>query len=78
MTDTGIGIPEDEQAHIFDAFFRGQDDRVRARPGNGLGLAVAKGLVEVQGGILTCESEVGKGSTFRVVLPQAGPSEGCG
>ncbi len=78
VTDTGIGIPEDEQAHIFDAFFRGQDDRVRARPGNGLGLAVAKGLVEVQGGILTCESEVGKGSTFRVVLPQAGPSEGCG
>ncbi|MGC8837380.1 MAG: ATP-binding protein [Anaerolineae bacterium] len=76
VADTGIGIPEDERAHVFDAFFRGQDDRVRARPGNGLGLTVARGLVEVQGGSLTCESEVGRGSTFRVVLPQAKSPEG--
>lgn len=75
VADTGFGIPEDERVHIFDAFFRGQDERVRARPGNGLGLTVAKGLVEVQGGSLTCESEVGRGSIFRVVLPQATPPE---
>lgn len=76
VADTGIGIPEDEREHIFDAFFRGQSEQVRARPGNGLGLTVAKGLVEVQGGILTCESQVGKGSTFCVVLPQAQSLEG--
>ena len=76
VADTGIGIPEDERERIFDAFFRGQDERVRARPGNGLGLTVAKGLVEVQGGSLTCETEAGKGSTFRVVLPRADALEG--
>ncbi|MBC7224231.1 MAG: HAMP domain-containing histidine kinase [Anaerolineae bacterium] len=75
VEDTGIGIPEEEQERIFDAFFRGQDERVRAQPGNGLGLTVARGLVEAQRGLLTCESQVGEGSAFRVILPADAPPD---
>jgi len=78
VSDTGVGVPPEEQGQIFDAFFRGEGEFVRSRPGNGLGLAVAKGLVELQGGAIRCESRPGQGSTFTVTLPLAEPDEACG
>ena len=75
VADTGIGIPPEEQEQIFDAFFRGRDEYVRTQPGNGLGLAVAKGLVELQGGVIRCESQPGQGSKFAVILPRVETDE---
>jgi signal transduction histidine kinase len=63
VSDEGPGIPEDMLPHIFDKFYKG------AGGGAGLGLAIAKQIAEVHEGTLTVESEVGKGSTFRLTLP---------
>jgi signal transduction histidine kinase len=68
ITDTGVGIPEENLEKLFEPLFT-----TRAR-GIGLGLAVSKNLVEVNGGSIEVESEEGKGSTFTVVLPIKGPS----
>ena len=67
ISDSGIGIPKEYQSHIFDRFFRipGQSDEA----GTGLGLAITKEVVTAHGGEITCESEPGKGTTFRIVLP---------
>jgi two-component system sensor histidine kinase BaeS len=75
VTDTGEGIPPDDLPHVFDRFWRG--DRARSHAGgagSGLGLAIAKQLVEAHGGHIEAESEVGVGTTFRVLLPP-GPGE---
>ncbi len=72
VSDTGIGIPEDEIPYIFDRFFRGTGPRQMQVPGTGLGLAIVKEVVEMHEGFVTLESEVGKGSTFMVWLPIAG------
>jgi len=66
VSDNGPGIPPEEQAHIFDRFYRGSERRTG---GTGLGLSIAKSLVELHGGQLWVESEVGKGSTFHFTLP---------
>jgi signal transduction histidine kinase/CheY-like chemotaxis protein len=71
VTDTGIGIPEDELPHIFERFFRGEKPRLMQLPGTGLGLAIAKEIVELHGGRVTVESQVDAGSTFTVWLPLA-------
>ncbi len=71
VTDTGIGIPEEELPHIFDRFFRGKEPRRMQVPGSGLGLAIVKEIVELHGGRVTVESQVGVGSTFTVWLPLA-------
>lgn len=65
--DTGSGIPPDQQATIFDRFVRG--DRSRTRGGAGLGLAIAKWIVEAHGGHMLLHSAAGQGSTFTIVLP---------
>ena len=67
VEDSGIGIPEPEQARLFDRFFRA--DGARAIPGNGLGLAVARAIVEAHRGTIGVTSLEGAGSTFRVELP---------
>lgn len=67
VSDTGIGIPEGEQKHIFEKFWRGEN--ARQAPGTGLGLFITKMLVEKMGGRIWFESEVGKGSTFHFSLP---------
>ena len=67
VRDTGPGIPADEQAHIFDRFYRG--DRARGRRGVGLGLALARSIVSLHGGRISVESTPGAGSCFRVALP---------
>ena len=56
VTDTGMGIPEDELPHAFDRFFRGAEPRAMQLTGTGLGLAIAKEIVELHGGYVTVES----------------------
>jgi len=68
VQDTGIGIAKDEQARLFQPYSRLSADRQR-HPGLGLGLALAKQVVELHGGKIWVESEPGKGSTFSFSLP---------
>ena len=68
VRDTGPGIPADEQQRIFEAFYR-LSHSAQAPEGTGLGLAITQRLVELHGGSLGLESEVGKGSCFYVSLP---------
>ena len=71
VKDTGVGIPEEDLAQLFERFYRVDKDRSRATGGSGLGLAISRQIVEMHGGELYVESEVGEGSTFRVRLPKA-------
>jgi two-component system, OmpR family, sensor kinase len=72
VRDTGRGIPPEAVPHIFERFYRVEAARTSA--GAGLGLAIAKELVEAQGGTLEVESEPGQGSAFTLTLPEAAPS----
>lgn len=69
VSDTGPGIPDSEQEAIFDEFYRGKGELVQSRAGSGLGLAIARRIAHLLGGTLTVESEVGRGSTFRLRFP---------
>lgn len=69
VTDTGIGIAENDYQSIFDEFRQVSEGYTRNFEGSGLGLSITKKLVEKYGGTITVESEVGKGSTFKVLLP---------
>ena len=69
--DTGIGIPHDEQARIFDEFYQIQQTAGKEYPGTGLGLALAKKFVELHGGQISLKSEPGSGSTFTFTIPSA-------
>jgi signal transduction histidine kinase len=69
VEDTGIGIPEGEQARVFERFFRASSATARAVPGSGLGLSVARAIVEAHGGSVGVASVEGAGSTFHVELP---------
>jgi len=71
VTDTGIGIPAEAQAYIFEPFRQVDGATARARSGNGLGLHIVQRLLEILGGRIRVESVVGQGSTFRVWLPMA-------
>jgi len=71
VSDTGIGIPEDELSSIFKRFFRGVTPQQMQVPGTGLGLAIVKEIVELHGGQITVESRAGEGTTFSVWLPLA-------
>lgn len=69
VSDTGAGIPKEAHEYIFEPF-RQVDNRItRENRGSGLGLSITKHLIELMGGQITIESEVGKGSTFTVTLP---------
>jgi two-component system phosphate regulon sensor histidine kinase PhoR len=70
VSDTGVGIPAEELARIFERFYKA--DHSRASGGTGLGLAIAKHIVEMHGGRIGVESTVGKGSVFSFTLPLSG------
>lgn len=76
VSDTGMGISQEDLPHIFREFYRSEAVRSQGIRGVGLGLALAKLLVEKQGGELQVESRVDEGSTFRILLP--GVCEGVG
>jgi PAS domain S-box-containing protein len=71
VTDTGIGIPQDALAAIFEPFWQVEGETPGPQNGTGLGLHMVKRLVELLGGTVAVESEVGKGSTFRVWAPSS-------
>lgn len=69
VSDTGIGISKGDQARVFDKFFRSEDYRTRAQNGTGLGLHVTRKLSEIVQAKISVESELGKGSTFKIFFP---------
>ncbi|MDJ0598034.1 MAG: HAMP domain-containing sensor histidine kinase [Crocosphaera sp.] len=68
VIDTGIGIKSEDLPYVFERFWRADKSRSRYSGGTGIGLAITRRLVELQGGKIEVESEVGKGSTFRFSL----------
>jgi PAS domain S-box-containing protein len=77
VRDTGIGIPSEEQHHLFERFFRTAKATEQAIPGTGLGLAISKAIVDAHQGQITVASADGGGTTFRISLPirQAQPTQ---
>jgi signal transduction histidine kinase len=74
VEDTGLGISEEDQARLFERFYRGSSSQRARAPGTGLGLAISQKIAALHGGHITCESKVGEGSTFTLWLPVASPS----
>jgi len=75
VKDTGIGIPENDQARIFDEFEQVDSSLGRTQEGTGLGLALTKRLVELHGGTISVQSAQGEGSIFTVTVPRAEQAE---
>ncbi len=71
VEDTGVGIAEEDLPHVFERFWRADRSRDRNSGGTGIGLAISRRLIELQGGDIEVESVLGKGSTFRFWLPLA-------
>ncbi|MEP3946039.1 ATP-binding protein [Ascidiaceihabitans sp.] len=69
VTDTGVGIRTEDQAHVFDRFYTQERSYDRFASGAGLGLAICKQLVDMMGGSISLQSQVGIGSTFTVTIP---------
>lgn len=76
VTDTGIGIPKEAVPHLFNKFFRVSNTSQQAGKGTGLGLYIAKSIIEKLNGKIWVESEVGKGSQFSFTLPVVAKSKG--
>ena len=74
VADNGEGIPEDDLPNIFERFYRVDKSRTRATGGSGLGLTIAKYLVEAHGGKIWVQSELGKGSCFSFTVPVFNPA----
>jgi signal transduction histidine kinase len=75
VTDEGPGIPNGDQARLFERFFVGRNDRNGPREGVGLGLPTALAIAQAHGGTIEVRSELGRGSTFTLVVPTAGPAD---
>jgi len=69
VSDTGEGIHKEDLANVFERFYRSEKSRNRNLGGAGLGLAIAKGIINAHGGIITVESEPELGTTFVIKLP---------
>lgn len=74
VSDDGSGIPQEDLPHIFDRFYRVDKSRSRGTGGTGLGLTIAKEIVESHEGNISVESEEGEGTTFKFTLPRRGSS----
>jgi signal transduction histidine kinase len=74
ISDTGIGIAPVDQPRLFEKFFRGVQRDTRKQQGSGLGLAIVKSIVERHGGKVWVESQLGKGSTFSILIPIRQPT----
>ncbi len=72
MSDTGIGISKGDQEKVFDKFFRSEDFRTRQTNGTGLGLYVTMKLARLIHAEIDVESELNKGSTFTIFIPDLG------
>jgi len=75
VTDHGPGIPEEDQARLFERFFVGRSDRAAGQEGVGLGLPTALAIAQAHGGTIEVASRVGEGSSFTLVVPTAGPED---
>lgn len=71
IADTGVGLTEEEQLHLFTRFYRAKNSATQDVGGTGLGLSITRMLVEMHGGTITVQSQPGKGSTFSFTLPIA-------
>jgi two-component system phosphate regulon sensor histidine kinase PhoR len=69
ISDTGIGMTEEERLHIFERFYKADKARDRSQQGNGLGLSIVKKIIDIHQGNINVESIVGAGTTFTVILP---------
>jgi two-component system sensor histidine kinase SenX3 len=78
VTDQGVGIPEQDLDRVFERFFRVDQARARNTGGTGLGLAIVKHVAQNHGGEVRVWSQVGRGSTFTIRLPEASPAEEAG
>ena len=70
VSDTGIGISEENQKKIFDRFYREDTVRTRDKGGSGLGLSIAQWIVESHGGVVQVRSNKPKGILFSIILPK--------
>ena len=75
VQDTGVGISEADQAIIFEKFRQSESFMTRSQQGTGLGLTLAKELIEHMGGHIGLQSTLGKGSTFYILVPVTSASE---
>jgi two-component system phosphate regulon sensor histidine kinase PhoR len=73
ISDAGIGISEEDQAHIFERFYKADKSRTRSNGGSGLGLSIVKKIIDLHHGRIGVESKLGQGATFIVSLPQRQP-----
>jgi signal transduction histidine kinase len=73
VEDSGVGIAADKLPHVFEKFYQIDNQAQPRSVGSGLGLAIAREIVEAHGGTITADSEEGKGTRFRVVLPERPP-----
>jgi signal transduction histidine kinase len=71
VRDTGAGIPPEQLPHVFQKFYQADNQEQAAHAGTGLGLAIAKQIVEAHHGSIVCESAVGEGTTFTILIPVA-------
>lgn len=72
VSDTGIGISEDDLPHVFDEFYRAKNAREFAEQGTGLGLSIVKSIASAHGARIRVDSSLGQGTTFEVTIPKAG------
>jgi signal transduction histidine kinase len=72
VSDSGVGMPAEDQEHLFDRFYRTPSARQQAVPGTGLGLSIAKAIVDGHQGTIGVNSSEGRGTVFRIELPLAG------
>jgi signal transduction histidine kinase len=72
VKDTGIGIAGEDIEKIFEKFYRSENEEIRNKPGHGLGLTLAKSIVELHHGMLQVNSEAGKGTEFAIVFDKGG------